>query len=99
MKKDESDLVMGNFLSSPLAGKRDIVVTILVWCMCVRPCVRASIQICPDQNLYNNAWITKKFGTVVSLEDEKCNLKHFFRWVEGQGHRGQIKVRTVVYRY
>ena len=25
------------FLSSPLAGKRDIVVTIFVRCMCVRP--------------------------------------------------------------
>ena len=24
-------------LSSPLVGKRDIVVIILVWCMCVRP--------------------------------------------------------------
>ena len=22
-----------------LAGKRDIVVTILVWCMCMRPCI------------------------------------------------------------
>ena len=50
-------------LSSPLAGKREIVVTILVRCMCVRrcvsasvhPCVRASIRICPDHNLYNNA--------------------------------------------
>ena len=30
------------FLSSPLAGKRDIVVTILDRCMSVRPCV------CPD---------------------------------------------------
>ena len=26
-----------HFLSSPLAGKRDIVVTILVWCMCMGP--------------------------------------------------------------
>ena len=25
------------FLSSPLEGKRDTVVTILVWCMCVHP--------------------------------------------------------------
>ena len=53
------------FLSSPLAGKRDIVVTILVRCMCVRQCVCASIQICPDHNLYNNAGISKQFGTVV----------------------------------
>ena len=29
--------VCWTFLSSPLAGKRDIVVTILVRCMCVRP--------------------------------------------------------------
>ena len=28
------------FLSSPLAGKRDIVVTILVRCMSERPCIQ-----------------------------------------------------------
>ena len=39
--------------------------------------VRASIRICPDYNLYNNAWISKQFGTVVALEEEKCHLKHF----------------------
>ena len=65
------------FLSSPLAGKRDIVVTILVRCMCVRLCIRASVRICPDHNLYNNAWILKQFGTVVVLVEEKCHLKHF----------------------
>ena len=32
------------FLSSPLAGKRDIVVTILVRCMCVGPCVRPNLS-------------------------------------------------------
>ena len=32
------------FLSSPLTGKRDIVVTILIRCMCVRPCIRASVR-------------------------------------------------------
>ena len=31
------------FLSSPLAGKRDIVVTILDRCMSVRPCVRPDL--------------------------------------------------------
>ena len=31
-------------LSVPLAGKRDIVVTILVRCMCVRPCASASVR-------------------------------------------------------
>ena len=44
-------------LSSPLASKQDIVVKILVRCICVRPCIRASIRICPDHNLCNNAWI------------------------------------------
>ena len=67
------------FLSSPLAGKRDIVVTICFRCMCVRQCVHPSVRICPDHNLYNNAWISKQFGTVVALEEKKCHLKHFFR--------------------
>ena len=44
--------------------------------------VRASMRSCvrPDlsgQNLYNNAWISKQFGTVIALEEEKCYLKHF----------------------
>ena len=59
------------FMSSPLAGKRDKVVTILVRCMCVRPCAR------PNLNLYNNARISKHFGTVVAFEEEKCHLKQF----------------------
>ena len=64
-------------------GKRDIVVTILFQCMCMRPWVSASVhpsgsvRTCPDHNLYNNAWISKQFGTVVALEAEKCQLKHF----------------------
>ena len=66
-------------------GKRVIVVTILVRCMCVRQCFRASVQICPDHNLYNNAWISKQFGTVVALEEEKCRLKHFL---------GRLKVKV-----
>ena len=45
--------------------------------------------------MYNNAWISKQFGTVVALEEEKCHLKRFFRQVEG--HRGQIKVKMVIY--
>ena len=32
------------FLLSPLAGKRDIVVTILVRCMCMRQCVRPNLS-------------------------------------------------------
>ena len=39
------------FLSSPLAGKRDMVVAILVRCMCVRPCICASVRPCIHQNL------------------------------------------------
>ena len=58
------------FLSSPLAGKRDIVVSIFVRCLCVQPCVRTSVQISLDHNLYNNAWISKQFGTVFALEEE-----------------------------
>ena len=61
-------------LVEPLAGKRDIIVTIFVWCMCV--CMW-SVQICPNHNLYSNAWISKQHGTVVSLEEE-CHLKHFY---------------------
>ena len=34
---------ISEFLSSPLAGKRDIVVTILVWCMCLCLCVHPAI--------------------------------------------------------
>ena len=59
-------------------GKRDIVDTILVWCMCVSPCASVSVRICPDHNLYTYAWISKQFGTVVALEEEKCHLKKFF---------------------
>ena len=60
-------------------------------------CISASIRICPDHNLYNNARISKQFGTVVALEEEKCPLKHFLRYVEGQSHRGQIEVKMVIY--
>ena len=66
--------------------------------MCVRPCVSASVRICTDHNLYNNAWISKQFGTVFALEEEKCHLK-IFKQVEGQGHRGEIKVKMVKYMY
>ena len=37
-------------------------------------CVRPN---CPDYNLYNYAWISKQFGTVVALEEEMCHMKHF----------------------
>ena len=46
----------GSFLSSPLAVKRDIAVTILLRCMCVRvcmhACVRMSVRICLGHNSY-----------------------------------------------
>ena len=35
---------VSDFLSSPLAGKRDIVVTILVCCMCMHPCIRPNLS-------------------------------------------------------
>ena len=93
-------MVANCFLSSPLAGKQDIVVTIVVWCMCVHQCVRASVRICPDQNLYNNAWISRQFGTVVALEEEKCHLKHFLGRLKVKiTGRGQIKVKMVIYMY
>ena len=44
-------------------------------CASVRAPVHAPVPIYPDHNLYNNAWISKQFGTVVALEEEKCHLK------------------------
>ena len=41
--------------------------------------VCACIQISPGPDFYIHAWISKKFGTVVVLAEEKCHLKHFFR--------------------
>ena len=32
--------------------------------------IQPTVQICPDHNLCNNAWISKQFGTVVALEEE-----------------------------
>ena len=60
------------FLSSPHAGKRDIVLQYLF-----SPCIHAFVWICPDHSLYNNAWILKQFGTVFALEEQKYHLKHF----------------------
>ena len=46
--------------------------------MCVHCArVRASVGICPGQNSYMYAWISKLFDTVVLLGEEKCHLKHF----------------------
>ena len=53
--------------------------------MCVRQFRSASIRICPGNNLYNNAWISKQYGTAVALEEEKCHLKHFL---------GRLKVKV-----
>ena len=52
---------------------------------------------CPVHYLYIYAWISKQFCTVVVLKEEKCYLKYFFRYVEGQGHSGQIKVKLALY--
>ena len=42
------------FLSSPLAGKRDIVVTILVWYMCMRPCGFVQTILCTIMHGFHN---------------------------------------------
>ena len=76
-------------------GKRDIVVTIFVWCMCMR----LSVWIGPDHNLYNNTWISKQFGTAVSLEEKKCHLNHFLGRLKVEVTWGQIKVKMVIYMY
>ena len=59
------------FLLSPLAVKRDIAVTILLRCMCMRvcmyACLRMSIRICLGHNSYIYAWTSKLFDTVVVL--------------------------------
>ena len=53
--------------------------------MSVHQCVHGSVRICPDHDLYNNAWISKQVGTVVALEEEKYHLKHFL---------GMLKVKV-----
>ena len=55
--------------------------------------MRASVRpwICPDHNLYTIASISKQFGTVVALQEEKCHLKHFLG-------RLTVKVTGVKYR-
>ena len=62
------------FLSSPLAVKRDIAVTILLRCICVRvcmhACVRMSVRICLGHNSTIYAWISKLFNTDFVLEEE-----------------------------
>ena len=83
---------VSSFFVQPVCVEHDIVVTSSVRCLCfVRACVhcacvRAPVQICPDHNLYIYTWISKYFGTVVFLEEQKCHLKHLLRQVEGQGH-------------
>ena len=63
-------------------------------CACIIASVCASIRICPDHNLYNNAWISKQCGTVVTLEEEKCYLKFFLGRLKVKV-MGQIKVKRV----
>ena len=71
-------------LVDPLAVKRDITVTILLWCMCKY----ASVRICPGHNSYIYGWVSKLFDTVVVLEEEKCHLKLFFL--------GRLKVKVTL---
>ena len=58
-------------------------------------CVRPN---CPDHNLYNYAWISKQFGTVVALEEEMCHMKHFIGRLKvkitgsNKGQNGQVHV-------
>ena len=79
------------FLLSLLAVRRDIAVTILLRCMCVRVCMHAclcmSIRICLGHNSYIYAWISKLFNTIGVLGEEKCHLKHFF---------GRLKVKVTL---
>ena len=65
------------FLSSPLAMKRDIAVTILLGGMCVGMCVRASARICLGHNSCIYALISKLFDISVFLEEENYHFKHF----------------------
>ena len=63
-----------SFLLSPLAVKRDIAVTILLRCMCVRvcmhACLRMSTRISLGHNSYIYALISKLFNTFLVLEKE-----------------------------
>ena len=72
-----ADGVVWTFFSSPLAGKRGIVVTRFVRCMCVRPSVPPPGFV--RTIMYNYSWISKQFGTGVALDEEKCHLKQFVR--------------------
>ena len=40
--------------------------------------------------MYNNAWISKWYGTVVALEEEQCHLKQFL---------GRLKVKVTGVKY
>ena len=46
-----------SFLSSPLAVKRDIAVTILLRCMCVRVCMHACVRMSVRRCLGHNSFI------------------------------------------
>ena len=57
-----------------------------------------SVGICPDHNLYNNAWISEQFGTVVALEEEKKLFETFLSRLKVKV-MGQIKIKMVIYMY
>ena len=53
--------------------------------LCAR--VHPSVWICPGQNTYIYAWISKLFDTFVVLGEEKYHLKHFL---------GRLKVKVTL---
>ena len=60
------------FLSSLLAGKRDIVVTILVRCMSVRLSEFVWTIACTTMHGFQN-----NLAPLLPLRRKKCHLKHF----------------------
>ena len=61
-----------------------------------------SVQICLGHNFYIYAWISKLFGTVVVLEEEKCHLKHFLGRLKAkvtlEGHINKL-VRAITHTF
>ena len=57
-----------------------------------------SVGICPYHNLYNNAWISEQFGTVVALEEEKKLFETFLSRLKVKV-TGKIKIKMVIYMY
>ena len=73
------------FLSRPLAGKRDIFVTIFVRCMCVHPCVCPSgfVRTIPCTIIHG---FQNNLAQLLPLR-RRCHVKHFI---------GRLKVKVTV---